>query len=172
MIDETKVSRLRFSLLRDVSYKSTSAGGIQGLDRSKSIGALHEGQRRDVTVSVCRKVYELHTSLEMTFPDAARAVLRDTGDEYLRLRLRKSKAIRLNRRERRYGAERAYRFSDTLSLSYLPKYADYTAPVTFFASHRVVTAALSIRYRAKTKDGKFIISLALQEIRVIYGEAI
>lgn len=88
----------------------------------------------------------------MTFPDAARAVLRDTGDEYLRLRLRKSKAIRFNRRERRNA-------SPASIFPFLPRYADYTTTVTFL---RYATA-IDMLYRAETKDGKFIISLALQK---------
>lgn len=67
-------------------------------------------------------------------------------DEYLRLRLRKSKAIRFNRRERRYARLRVSIFLDaylTPGLLFPSKYADYSSASHVFVLHRA-----AIRYLA------------------------
>lgn len=60
-------------------------------------------RRHNITASVRREVWRLHISGDVVSRCRTRNMYREIHcDEYLRLRLRKSKAIRFNHRERRY----------------------------------------------------------------------
>lgn len=125
---------------REISHESTRIFDRPEFDWNVEIRC------RDVTALVRREVWGLYIPGDVVSRCRTRGMSREIHcDEYLRLRLRKSKAIRFNRRERRYETRESridfpcpLRAAFSLEICWL-----FGRRVTFFVLHRA-----AIRYLA------------------------